>query len=266
MTELQKSKGGRPRKHATDTERKRAYRRRRGIPARQFRPVGNAPIRGEQQAPKSRSAIQRAYRDKKRGFESHRIKGVLPVPNTQNCKNCTDEHTCGRCAYAWNAYLCSVELPAPNNSNFYMKDAPQGCGRFVTGGYDRTKLDLVNAANVRQTARPTNHDSTFAVSHEDRKSADGKDGHEAMMTLEAGMEHDGRPIYETKIPDTRWTNKHNRIVATTKSARLEAQLKELEALPPDEITRREQELGMKPGEYLAGYREQLRRQRAKAGL
>jgi hypothetical protein len=255
----------RPRQYASAAERKRAYRRRRGIPAR-FRPVDNAPIEGEKNTSSTPADRQRAYRDRKRGFESHRTKVVLPVPDTQNCTRCAEKRKCGRCSHAWNKYLCSVGLPAPNNKNFYMKDAPQGCGRLATGGNDAEKLDVTDAAHIlKESGRKTKAvgDRTYSVSSDKAKSADATDAHEQ---TEWGTPSTEEPTPPPKIPTTPWTPKYKKVVANFEVERLEAQLRELEVLPPTEIARREQEFGFKPGEYLDGYRKQLRKQQAKAGV
>jgi hypothetical protein len=106
--------------------------------------------------------------------------------------------------------LAHSHLPAPKATNFFLTDAPQGCGRLVTGGYDSTKIESVEAAKHRVKAgnvpgRTVQYDNVDKAAA-DRKDRDeerrnnliplpGSTWHEMRMTAE--QIHDAlKPLYD----------------------------------------------------------------------
>jgi len=63
----------------------------------------------------------------------------------------------------WNTVLASHGLGV--NAGQFLADAPQGCGRPSTGGYDSAKLDVVHGAHQRDAhgkrARPANVEKEY---------------------------------------------------------------------------------------------------------
>jgi hypothetical protein len=76
--------------------------------------------------------------------------------------------------YLWNRYLAHSRLPAPNAKNFFISGAPQGCGRFITGGYDGAKFEAIEGAKIRTaTGNVPIRGGTYLDEH--AKAADRKD-------------------------------------------------------------------------------------------
>jgi hypothetical protein len=166
-----KKKTGRPRKYSSAADRKRAYRRRRGIPARQFRPVGANPIEGKKAA-------------------------SIPLPPDRQCNTCTSIRACPSCLHAWNSYFVAIHQGVRRGQ--YLTDAPHGCGLLICGGYDGAQLERVSAAHDNAESGRKAKGANF-VEHQFngdfiyRRTNDGPDSDEADV-----ME------YQEQVADARW--------------------------------------------------------------
>jgi len=134
-------------------------------------------------------------------------------PNACNCKTCSDGDACVKVRYAWNVFLAHSKMPAPKATNFFMTDAPQGCGRLVTGGYDSTQIESVDRArhrvkvgNVPIRAVAYSIKAGSAVGAADRKDRDEEIRHRMLpqagstwkeMGMTAEQIHDAlKPLYD----------------------------------------------------------------------